>query len=326
MSGWIKVDKELIKKMVNDGFAHSEVLLMSEIISLDQGKGLCKASNQYFAAVLGTTDRTIQRYLKKLKDKGYVKAYEDRDFYTTLERKIYPQYEVLRGRGDSSDIGHDSSDIEVRQDCRGGTTDVSLGYDRSDTLIRKYKKEDKKVEESADAITVAGAPTANASQVAIAPTSSLEENLNYTDKEEIVILWKQKNKISDIAKQVGCTKKAVNQIIDQYKKDGYRLVKTEEDKQQERGMKFPKCDGTEGNVSESDLRLTVQDNGQSYDKFKDLIAFYAVDEYFQTDPTVLHDWFVKEYGIDVKKEDYEKAIEEYREVLTLKKENAAGWI
>lgn len=315
MSGWIKVDKELIKKMVNDGFTHSEVLLMSEIISLDQGKGLCKASNQYFAAVLGTTDRTIQRYLKKLKDKGYVKAYEDRDFYTTLERKIYPQYEVLRSRGDRSDI-------EVRQNCRGGTTDVTWGHDRSDTLIRKYKKEDKKVEESADAITVADAPTANASQVAIAPTSSLE----YTDREEIIRLWKQKNKISDIAKQVGCTKKVVNQIVDQYKKDGYRLVKTEEDKRQEIGMKFPKCDGTEGNVSESDLRLTVKDNGQSYDKFKDLIAFYALDEYFQTDPTVLHDWFVKEYGIDVKKEDYEKAIEEYREVLALKKENAAGWI
>lgn len=57
---WLKDDMSLI-----------EIMLLSEIISLDKGPG-CRATNEYFAKFLKTTEVSISRYIKKLKKLRYI--------------------------------------------------------------------------------------------------------------------------------------------------------------------------------------------------------------------------------------------------------------
>ena len=47
-------------------------LLYGEITALCNTEGYCWASNKYFAALYGVTDRTIQRWLEVLNERGYI--------------------------------------------------------------------------------------------------------------------------------------------------------------------------------------------------------------------------------------------------------------
>ncbi len=47
-------------------------LLYGEITALCNTEGYCWASNKYFAALYGVTDRTIQRWLEVLTERGYI--------------------------------------------------------------------------------------------------------------------------------------------------------------------------------------------------------------------------------------------------------------
>lgn len=63
--------------------------LYAIILSKVNKEGYCYATNETLANWLGTTERTVGRNLKELKDVELVKT-----FYTGLSRKIYPQNKV----------------------------------------------------------------------------------------------------------------------------------------------------------------------------------------------------------------------------------------
>lgn len=63
--------------------------LYAIVLSKVNKEGYCYATNETLANWLGTTERTVGRNLKELKDVELVKT-----FYTGLSRKIYPQNKV----------------------------------------------------------------------------------------------------------------------------------------------------------------------------------------------------------------------------------------
>ena len=79
------------------GLSYGELLLLCKIhsLSLRDKKNGCTASNAYFAELMCTTDRNIRKYLKKLKDVGLIKTYEEKQGLTTTCRHIHIQYDVL---------------------------------------------------------------------------------------------------------------------------------------------------------------------------------------------------------------------------------------
>lgn len=50
----------------------NEKLLFAEITSLTNKKGCCWASNKYFADLYGVTNQAISKWIKELKDNGYI--------------------------------------------------------------------------------------------------------------------------------------------------------------------------------------------------------------------------------------------------------------
>lgn len=70
----------------------SEKLLYAEIMSLTNAKGYCWASNKYFAEIFDASTRSVQGWLSKLRDSGYIMIeYEYKDGSKEIsERKIIP--------------------------------------------------------------------------------------------------------------------------------------------------------------------------------------------------------------------------------------------
>lgn len=56
----------------NNNLTHGAKLLYGEITALCNQKGFCWASNEYFASLYQTSDRTIKNWLKSLSDNGYI--------------------------------------------------------------------------------------------------------------------------------------------------------------------------------------------------------------------------------------------------------------
>ena len=52
----------------------SEKIFYCEVTAMTQAAGYCYASNKYFAELYGVDERTIQRYVKKLKKAGYIRV------------------------------------------------------------------------------------------------------------------------------------------------------------------------------------------------------------------------------------------------------------
>lgn len=65
-------------------------LLYGEITALCNKEGYCWASNKYFSNLYNTSDRTISRWVKQLKDGGYIDCINKYDEKTgaLLGRKI----------------------------------------------------------------------------------------------------------------------------------------------------------------------------------------------------------------------------------------------
>lgn len=64
-------------------------LLYGEITALANKEGYCWASNRYFAELYGVSKDSIQRYIKQLKDFGYVRVEIIKEDNEVKERRIY---------------------------------------------------------------------------------------------------------------------------------------------------------------------------------------------------------------------------------------------
>ena len=100
MSSYVLVYEQVIEKLYEAGITNGKIMLLyGKIMSLAQNEdGACCASNGYFAAVLKTDIRNIQKYLKTLKEKGFIKMYEEkstREYAFTVTRLIYPQWKMI---------------------------------------------------------------------------------------------------------------------------------------------------------------------------------------------------------------------------------------
>ena len=100
MSSYVLVYEQVIEKLNEAGITNGKIMLLyGKIMSLAQNEdGACCASNGYFAAVLKTDIRNIQKYLKTVKEKGFIKMYEEkstREYAFTVTRLIYPQWKMI---------------------------------------------------------------------------------------------------------------------------------------------------------------------------------------------------------------------------------------
>lgn len=100
MSSYVLVYEQVIEKLNEAGITNGKIMLLyGKIMSLAQNEdGACCASNGYFAAVLKTDIRNIQKYLKTLKEKEFIKMYEEkstREYAFTVTRLIYPQWKMI---------------------------------------------------------------------------------------------------------------------------------------------------------------------------------------------------------------------------------------
>ena len=100
MSSYVLVYEQVIEKLNEAGITNGKIMLLyGKIMSLAQNEdGACCASNGYFASVLKTDIRNIQKYLKTLKEKGFIKMYEEkstREYAFTATRLIYPQWKMI---------------------------------------------------------------------------------------------------------------------------------------------------------------------------------------------------------------------------------------
>lgn len=76
-------------------------LLYAEISSLTEAKGYCYASNEYFLALYGMAERTLQRHLKALEEHGYIRILDGSG--GKARRRIYAGVNPLAGNPDKND-------------------------------------------------------------------------------------------------------------------------------------------------------------------------------------------------------------------------------
>lgn len=167
---FVKVTEDWIKLTGVTNLNYGDVILLCKIDSLSNNKDkACTASNAYFARLLCTTERNVQRYLEKLKKAEVIKTFEQKEGMKTTTRYIYPQYKKIMDLIDEYDEAHDNSDtcseeghdnfgMSTRQNVSEHTTDLVKGHDSSDTQIREKKEiKENKREIGADAPLTANA-------------------------------------------------------------------------------------------------------------------------------------------------------------------------
>lgn len=143
MSSYVLVYEQVIEKLNEAGITNGKIMLLyGKIMSLAQNEdGACCASNGYFAAVLKTDIRNIQKYLKTLKEKGFIKMYEEkstREYAFTVTRLIYPQWKMI-----------DDELVDVRTLGQDTTNESSGTHEQigSDTRTNGRNPMNKKVEQ-----------------------------------------------------------------------------------------------------------------------------------------------------------------------------------
>lgn len=164
---FIKVEEKWMKLTNVTKINYGEILLLSKINSLcNNDNRACTASNAYFAKVLCTTERNIQRYLEKLKTENIVKTFEKREGMKTTTRYIYPQYEHINslisepeqqdnfGAHDNNVMG-DNSGNSTRQNWLEHTTELVKTHDESVTQIKEEKRRKENIREDASGEAVA---------------------------------------------------------------------------------------------------------------------------------------------------------------------------
>ena len=115
---FIKVNDSWLKLIKETNINYGELILLCKIDTLSNNKDkCCTASNGYFADLLYTTERNIQKYLNKLKDNDLIKTYEIRKGMKTTSRMIYVQYKKINQLLTESDneeitnIAHEQLDV-----------------------------------------------------------------------------------------------------------------------------------------------------------------------------------------------------------------------
>ena len=221
---FIMVYEDWIKLVGEKIISYPELLLLCKIDSLannvENTQKACYASNACLANILQVDVRTIQRYLKKFKEIGFVKIFENREGYNlTKQRYIYVQHNIIDGTLEKcrKDGICDTSDIDGGHECREETTMVPQRRDTDVTLIKedKTEKENKikfvDVNESSD--------TNNMKQI-IVP---------YDDQKKIVNLFetgkKYGKKHPEIEMAMGnkYTGKEIYDVISKYVNNGNKL-------------------------------------------------------------------------------------------------------
>ncbi len=101
-------------------FADCKVLY-SEVTALSNQKGYCHATNSYFADLYDVDKTTISRWIKKLKELGYLKIFQVYKPGTKqiIERRIYPVSTPIDAE-DNTPIGTDAN-TPIAQTPRGYT-------------------------------------------------------------------------------------------------------------------------------------------------------------------------------------------------------------
>ena len=109
---YVLIDKNTIRDLCENGIKNGwELILYCKIYSMSAYNGFCNATNKYFADFLCTTERSIQRYIRSLKDNGYIKIYELRNGSHTESRKIYPQKGYINKIENNTNIPTTESDL-----------------------------------------------------------------------------------------------------------------------------------------------------------------------------------------------------------------------
>lgn len=116
-------------------------LLYGEITALCNEKGYCWASNDYFAVLYRTSNRTISRWIQQLINKGYITS---KLIYREGTKEVERRYIYI------GETGGDKNVTTYRQKCHEGidknvTTPIDKNVQDNNTVINNtvniYKKE-----------------------------------------------------------------------------------------------------------------------------------------------------------------------------------------
>ena len=144
---FIKVNKNWLVLLEKEtaNMNYGEIMLLSEIDSLSYNKKhnkACAASNAYFADLLCTDERTIKRYLKKMKDLEIIKTFEQRQGMKTTSRFIHINHNKINEL-----IAGDKNCQSKGQNLSEQVTKIVKAGDKNDTLIRNNKKEKESIKD-----------------------------------------------------------------------------------------------------------------------------------------------------------------------------------
>lgn len=136
----------------DDRLSAGAKLLYGEITALTYKEGFCWASNAYFANLYKVDNRTIRRWVEKLKKTGHVRVVITGD--GDSERKLYPQDKNVRTPGQKVHKPQDKNVLQVlqvnntinksRSDKEENTRLISLS-DFKPTFIIEREKAKKKL-------------------------------------------------------------------------------------------------------------------------------------------------------------------------------------
>lgn len=131
-------------------------LLYGDLSALTNEAGYCYASNEYLMGLYGWSDRTVQRLISALEDRGYIRVEQVQG----IERRIYCGIQ-LGARTPDKAVGRPPTKLsgEGRQKCRG-TPDKIVGLIKENKTVNIYtpltpqeKKRDKiKMDDDARAL------------------------------------------------------------------------------------------------------------------------------------------------------------------------------
>ncbi len=99
-----------VEVLQNERLSIAEKMLLSLIITLEK-QGRCFASDCYFSRFLATNKKNIQRWLKGLRDKGFVRSILTRDGKRVSERTILVNYEKIFAVKEDSRKDSENTDI-----------------------------------------------------------------------------------------------------------------------------------------------------------------------------------------------------------------------
>lgn len=119
----------------DNDLSNSQKLFFSELTSLTQQEGYCWASNNYFAELYDVDTSTISRWVKGLKDKGYIKVSYQKDGKQIKSRKIRPLIDLygsalnqggiesMQGGYCKNGKGNSTSNNNTSTNTKGGFTE-----------------------------------------------------------------------------------------------------------------------------------------------------------------------------------------------------------